>query len=90
MAAPVLSTSHLSRETMQAIESRTFVSAALDTATYREGAFLRFYEEVQEEDLAAIPPDLRAMRDYAIQSHMTWVRVDADGDFLPQLKVFNW
>nr|WP_280971428.1 hypothetical protein [Cupriavidus gilardii] len=93
---PVVSTCHITDATRKLLDE--LHGAPPDekpfcwVADYSEGWFVRFWDDDGPEDLHELPSDLRAIRDWLLAAgHLDrWVRIDADGDCVSTLPVYDW
>lgn len=82
---PDISTGHLTEETMQGIIMDVACGARYG-ATYPEGVWLWISDERDEDE----PQSLLAVQDWARAEGFSWVRIDADGDRVPELPFYVW
>lgn len=84
-----ISTGHISRDTMDFLESIAGTNAIHQTvAEYEYGCFVSVPDEPDyHED---VPADLRQVLDFARAKGCFIVRFDADGEHYADLPSFNW
>lgn len=85
MEAAVISTGHLTKETMNALVEDAF---SLRVIPYREGAFVHF--DADFLDMKVLPEDLRACIEWGLNNEFSWLRFDADGDEVDELPFYEW
>lgn len=83
---PVISTAHLSYATDQLLLSLGDGNPWTYVAPYGEGLFVY----VQSEDTEGQPIELTHIFAWARELSYTWVRIDADGDHVDGLPVYDW
>jgi hypothetical protein len=84
---PVLSSSHVSAETMDQMQSGPAENSFGTVAAYPEGVFLYLQTVLIPEGL---PEDLLALCKWARKRRCNWIRLDADGDLVDGLPKFDW
>lgn len=93
-SALVISTGHVSRSTADWLTARK-LGEVPSVATYAEGWWVRL--AVPEQYVSELPDDLlaiitwaREFKDSTGQDRYNWVRLDADGDHIPGLPIYEW
>jgi hypothetical protein len=84
---PVLSSTHVSFETMERLQSGPAENSFGTVAAYPEGVFLYLQTVLIPENL---PEDLLALCKWARKRRCNWIRLDADGDLVDGLPTYNW
>ena len=84
---PVLSTAHLTFETMDRLQSGPCENPFGTVAAYPEGVFVYLRTSVIPDGL---PPDLLALCHWVRKRRYGWIRLDADGDQVAGLPVYSW
>lgn len=93
---PVVSTEHISEQTRDLLTSLHGNTAQQKpicwVAKYSEGFFVRFWDDQEPETVANLPDDLRLIRSWLISAGYLdlWVRIDADGDEVEGLNIYEW
>lgn len=85
---PVLSTAHVSFTTMDQLQSGPADNPFGFVCAYPEGAFIRF--TLEDTLPISTPEDLRALHRWGQQHHYFWLRLDADGDRVDGLPLYDW
>lgn len=95
MNVPVISTGHVSPKTRAWLDhiseemvldpQRLQTSLLLIVAPYDAGWFMRSFEGRRE----MLPVDLAAVLAWAKKKGYDWIRLDADGDYVDGLNVFD-
>jgi hypothetical protein len=84
---PVLSTAHVSQETMDMLLAGPTENAFGTVAAYPEGVFLSLTTIRIPDDL---PEDLAALCRWVRRRRYGWIRLDCDGDTVDDLPVHDW
>lgn len=91
-----LSTSHVSRKTMELLETMTSRDRlgsgwpAMTVANYEYGCFITVPGTDADESMQALPDDLCTLLTHARRLAVSLVRLDADGDVTYQLPIYDW
>lgn len=85
---PVLSTAHVSFETMDQLQSGPGENPFGVVCAYPEGVFIRFI--IADTLPVDTPSDLQALHRWGQQYSYHWLRLDADGDRVEGLPVHDW
>ncbi|WP_049098125.1 hypothetical protein [Burkholderia cepacia] len=83
---PVISTAHLTYATDQLLLNLGDANPWTAVAPYSEGLFVY----VQSEDMDGQPLELSHIFAWARKLNYQWVRIDADGDHVDGLPIYEW
>ncbi|OQS11666.1 hypothetical protein B0T37_04325 [Chromobacterium violaceum] len=93
MTLPVLSTSHIREQTNAWLQNHAGDWGRMTFAEYGSGYFIALGES-DSDPVEQFPqhPDLQQLMRW-VQTHYpaaTWLRLDADGDVVPELPTYDW
>lgn len=83
---PVIATCHVTAETDRLLQDQGDANPWTIVAPYSEGAFIF----IQAEDMPGQPADLGDIFAWARKGGHEWVQLDAAGDHLDELPVYEW
>lgn len=92
----VLATGHVTHATMDLLELGTDSLyggrgwPAMSIGSYPHGVFMTVPPLYLEEEYTNLPPDLRAVCDFARAKGCDLLRLDADGDIVDTLPLYQW
>lgn len=96
MKLPVLCINHVTESTMGRLHATAKRPASYrpvaTSVPYQEGFFIRFWDESHDHSEIEMPADLAAIKAWAADRKFKdmWVRLDADGDVVPELPTYDW
>jgi hypothetical protein len=83
---PVISTHHLSQETGTVTLAKGF--PWLQVAEYETGFYVKV--DKYEDHFHEYPEDLRQVMAWATAQKFDWIRIDAEGDDVDGLPIYDW
>lgn len=88
----VVSTAHVTPETMQRLGDETGFEGLVHTPTPGEGAFLVVPRNAREfaDDSRTWPHDLRLLMQTAHDEGLQWLKLDPAARVLPEVPVYEW
>ena len=89
MHVPVISTAHINASTSETLDAAVRASVLEDVVAMPGGWLVYGYPLGPTED-ATTTPDLVRLRAWAGERGYSWIRLDADGDLIPELPTFVW
>lgn len=88
---PVISTRHVPKQTMAALYEYRDQVPWMTCATYTYGAFISVPADLNENMLyASLLDGLRDVFTWAKKGGNEWVRLDSEGDTVPELPTYDW
>lgn len=91
MQVPVLSTSHITKQTNELLTRQGDDNPWMHCAKYDQGYFISVPAASEfPSDVMAAPADLVEIWDWAREHNYAFVRVDVDGSICPDLTEYDW
>ena len=84
---PVLSTAHVSRETMEWLIANPGDHEFGVVANYSHGVFLQLDNRNEAPEA---PAEIRQLQQWIRPRHYQWIRLDTNGDVVPGLPIHDW
>ena len=88
-----LSTAHIQEETSKKLETELFGwYMGLDVyslSTYEAGGWMIWVDSSADGD-DEVPEELTALLKFCKEKQVDWLRLDRDGEIIPELPTFEW